>query len=323
MTATETLITPGATPERRRYWLDNERFLGAAMLLPAALYIFLLVAVPFVLAILFSFSDATVGDPALDTFSLNTFQRVVNDPNFQRALGNNVVFTIISQIVMLVLANVLALALTQNFPGKWIVRLLILLPWATPIAIGTIGWLWMFDSVFSPIDWIFRNIGLLKMPGLEAAGLLKNSTNMYWLAEPGLAVFSVITVHVWRMLPLSTVIIMAGLSSISPDIRDAVQVDGVGFWREWREVTLPLLRPILVVALLFGIIFTFTDMAVVYVLTKGGPVNSTQVLASWAFFKGIEGGNLSEGAATVIFMVPVLLGVALVMLRVAQRAEVR
>jgi multiple sugar transport system permease protein len=309
---------------RKTSLLDNERFLSIAMLLPAVIYVILLVGVPFFIAILFAFSDVTVGEPALDHFTFDTFQRVISDPNCQRALVNNVVFTIISQFMMVVLANILAVALTRNFPGKWIVRFLILLPWATPIAIGTIGWLWMFDSVYSPVDWIFRNLGLLKQIGVMGqVGILKNSTNMYWLGEPGLAIFSVIVVQIWRMLPMSTVIIMAGLTSISPDIRDAVQVDGVGWWREWREVTLPLLRPILLVALLFGIIFTFTDMTVVYVLTRGGPPpNTTQVLASWAFIKGIQSGNLSEGAATVIFMVPVLLGVALIMLRVARRTEV-
>lgn len=308
----------------RTYWLDSERFLSIVMLSPAAVYVLLLVGIPFVLAILFAFSDVTVGDPTLDHFTLDTFQRVLTDPNFQRALSNNVVFTLISQAIMVVLANVLAVALTRNFPGKWFVRFLILLPWATPIAIGAIGWLWMFDSVYSPIDWIFRNLGLLKQIGVTGqVGILKNATNMYWLGEPGLAMFSVILVQIWRMLPMSTVIIMAGLTSISPDIRDAVQIDGVGWWREWREVTLPLLRPILLVAMLFGIIFTFTDMTVVYVLTRGGPPpNTTQVLASWAFIKGIQSGNLSEGAATVMFMLPVLLGVALVMLRIARRTEV-
>lgn len=312
------------TDEKKRYWLDNERFLSFAMLLPAVLYIVLLVGIPFVLAILFAFSDVTVGSPQLDNFTLDTFSTVIKDPNFQRALANNFIFTIISQAIMLVFANALAMALTTNFPGKWLVRFLILLPWATPIAIGTIGWLWMFDSVYSPVDWIFRNIGLLKQVGvMGSVGILKNQTNMYWLGEPGLAMFSVIVVQVWRMLPMSTVILMAGLTSISPDIRDAVAVDGVGWWREWREVTLPLLRPIMVVALLFGIIFTFTDMTIVRVLTRGGPINATQVLSSWAYFKGIEGGNLSEGAATVIFMLPVLLGIALVMLRIARRTEVR
>lgn len=305
-------------------WRDNERILGIIMLLPAVVYVILLVGFPFVLSILFAFSDVTIGDPALDHFTLDTFRRVLADPNFQRALINNFFFTIVSQAVTVVLANILGAALTRNFRGKWLVRFFILLPWATPIAIGTIGWLWMLDSVYSPIDWILRNLGLLKQVGVVGQiGLLKNSTNMYWLGEQGLAMFSVILVHIWRMLPMSTVIIMAGLTSISTDIRDAVQVDGVGWWREWREVTLPLLRPILMVALLFGIIFTFTDMTVVYVLTRGGPPpNTTQVLASWAYIKGIQSGNLSEGAATVLFMVPVLLTVAFVMLRIARRTEV-
>jgi multiple sugar transport system permease protein len=288
------------------------------MLLPAVIYIVVLVGIPFVLAILFSFSDATVGSPQLDTFTLNTFQRVVADPNFQRALLNNLFFTVVSQSIGIVLANVLALVLLQNFPGKWIVRMIILMPWATPIAIGAIGWLWMLDSVFSPIDWIFRQVGLLG-PG----GAFSNASNMYWLGQPGLAMFSIIVVHVWRMLPLSTVILMAGLSSIPPDVNDAVAVDGVGFWRGYFEITLPLMRPIMMVALLFGIIFTFTDMTIVHVLTRGGPINSTNVLASWAFYKGIDGGNLAEGAATAIFLLPVLLGVALVMLRIARRTEIR
>jgi multiple sugar transport system permease protein len=316
--------TQAAEAARQTQWTDSERILSVAMLLPAGVYVILLVGIPFLLAILFAFSDVTIGDPTLDHFTLETFQRVLADPNFQRALANNFIFTIISQSIMVVLANILAAALTRNFRGKWLVRFLILLPWATPIAIGTIGWLWMLDSVYSPVDWIFRNLGLLKQIGvIGQVGILKNTTNMYWLGEPGLAMFSVILVQIWRMLPISTVIIMAGLTSISPDIRDAVQVDGVGWWREWREVTLPLLRPILLVALLFGIIFTFTDMTVIYVLTRGGPPpNATQVLASWAYIKGIQSGNLSEGAATVMFMLPVLLGVALVMLRVARRSEV-
>jgi multiple sugar transport system permease protein len=325
MSAPTVAQTQTAEDTRRGYWQDSERFLSVAMLLPAGVYVVLLVGIPFIMAILFAFSDVTVGDPALDHFTLETFQRVFSDPNFQRALTNNIIFTVISQGITVVLANVLAGALTRKFRGKWLVRFLILLPWATPIAIGTIGWVWMLDSVYSPIDWIFRNLGLLKQVGVVGqVGILKNATNMYWLGEPGLAMFSVIVVQIWRMLPMSTVIIMAGLTSISPDIRDAVQVDGVGWWLEWREVTLPLLRPILLVALLFGIIFTFTDMTVIYVLTRGGPPpNTTQVLASWAFIKGIQSGNLSEGAATVMFMLPVLLGVALIMLRIARRAEVR
>jgi multiple sugar transport system permease protein len=317
MTTTAAVQSP--VTERAGRWsylLDSERFLGGAMLLPAVIYIVLLVGIPFVLAILFSFSDVTVGDPNIDRLTLDTFQRVLNDSTFQRALSNNFFFTIVSQIITLILANILALALTRSFRGKWLVRLLILLPWATPVAVGAITWLWVYDNVWSPIDYVFRQLHLLGQNGL-----IKNTPNMYWLSDPTLALWSIVAVHVWRMLPMSTVILMAGLTSISPDVRDAVAVDGANFWLELFDVTLPLIRPITLVALLFGIIFTFTDMTVVYVLTRGS--SNTHVLASLAFQKGIEASNLSEGAATVIFMLPVLLGVAMIMLRLARRAEVQ
>jgi multiple sugar transport system permease protein len=269
-----------------------------------------------------------VGTPQIDRLTLDTFRAVIGSTNFRIALFNTFVFTFVSQIIMVILANILAVALSANFPGKWFVRLLILLPWATPIAIGSLGWLWIFDSVYSPIDWAFRIMGLLGHDGwlqhwgIAESGIIKPSSNMYWLGESGLARLAVIIVYVWRMLPMSTVIIMAGLTSIPTDVKDAVAVDGVSWWTEFTEVTIPLLRPILIVAFLFGIIFTFTDMTVIFVLTQGGPINSTHVLASRAFYTGIEGGALAEGAATAIFMLPVLLGVAMLMLRIARRSEV-
>jgi multiple sugar transport system permease protein len=133
---------------------------------------------------------------------------------------------------------------------------------------------------------------------------------------------SIIVVQVWRMLPLATVIILAGLSSIPQDIHDAAAMDGAGFWRHLFEITLPLAVPVGVVALLFGIVFTFTDLIVVLVLTRGGPYNTTQVLASWAYFTGIQGGDLAGGAAISLFLLPVLVAVSVVFLRFARKAEV-
>src|SRR5262245_54924358 len=152
-TTATTYSQPVEKPNRWTYLLDNERFLGGAMLLPAFVYIILLVGIPFVLAILFSFSDITVGNPTIAHLTLETFQRVLNDRTFQRALSNNLFFTIASQLIILVLATTLALALTRSFRGKWLVRLLILLPWATPVAVGAITWLWLYDNVWSPIDY--------------------------------------------------------------------------------------------------------------------------------------------------------------------------
>jgi multiple sugar transport system permease protein len=146
--------------------------------------------------------------------------------------------------------------------------------------------------------------------------------NLYWLGEPLLAMASVVIVHVWRLLPLATVIQLAGLSSIPKDLLEAAEVDGARAWRRTLEITIPLTLPIISIAFLFGLVFTFTDMTVVYVLTRGGPIHMTQVLSTWTFFKGIEGGDLAQGAAVSLFMFPVLAGIAALVLRVARRTEV-
>jgi multiple sugar transport system permease protein len=146
-------------------------------------------------------------------------------------------------------------------------------------------------------------------------------TNSLWLAYPDRARLSVLIVHVWRTLPLATVILLAGLTAIPQDVKDAANVDGAGFFRQVFAIRIPLLLPIMAVAVLYGIVFTFTDLIVVYILTRGGPFDSTQVLATWAYFKGIEGGSLGQGAAIAMFLFPVLVGVAALMLRIAKRAE--
>jgi multiple sugar transport system permease protein len=236
---------------------------------------------------------------------------VVPTSKFQTSLQNTFVFAIVSQVLVIILANILALALLKEFRGKWVVRLLLLLPWVAPISLGTIGWLWILDSIYSVINWT-----------LEAFGLITADGWPMYLGKPYLAMGSVITVHVWRLLPLATVIILAGLTSIPKDIHDAAQVDGASFLRHHFQITVPLIRPILLVALLFGLVFAFTDMVVIFVLTRGGPYDTTQVLSSLAFFTGIQGGDLAEGAAIAVFLFPLLLAVAIAFLRIARRSEV-
>jgi multiple sugar transport system permease protein len=177
------------------------------------------------------------------------------------------------------------------------------------VALSSISWLWMLDSIYSPIDWVLRQLGLL-------------NTNMYWLGHSKLAMASVIAVHVWRLTPLAAVIVMAGLVAIPKDIDEAARIDGAGFWRRMFEVTIPLTMPVIAVAALFGAIVTFTDMTVVYILTRGGPTDSTQVLASWAYFRGIEGGDVGQGAAIALFLFPLLLAGAILILRAVRRLEV-
>lgn len=297
---------------------DRQGTLARLMIAPAIAYIVALIGIPFVMAILYSLSDVTTGDPSVDLVGLRNYREVFNDPVFRLSLKNTCLFALVSQTLVIVLSRILATLLMKEFRGKWLARFLVMLPWTAPIALGTIGWLWMLDSIFSPIDWLFRRAGLLGAPG----DLLGPMTNLYWLGEPVLAMASVIFVHVWRLLPLATVIQLAGLSSISKEILEAAEVDGAAGWRKTLEITIPLTLPIIGIAFLFGLVFTFTDMTVVYVLTRGGPVHSTQVLSTWTFFRGIEGGDLAQGAAISLFLFPVLAGVAALLLRMARRAEV-
>jgi multiple sugar transport system permease protein len=310
-TGREAAAPVSATPPaaRARATLgDRERLLAPLFLLPAIVYIIALVAIPFLMALAFAFSDVTAGDPSFDWVGLANFEAILDDPVFWRSLRNTLVFTVIAMVLIVVLAKALAMILIADFRFKWLVRFFVLLPWTTPIALAAVAWLWMLDSVYSPIDWVLRSIGLLE-------------GNLYWLGRDNLAMASVIAVHVWRIVPLAAVIIMAGLISIPNEINDAAEIDGAGFWRRLWEITIPLNLPVIAVATLFGAILTFTDMTVVYILTRGGPANATQVLPSYAFFKGIGGGDLAQGAAIALFLFPLLLAATIAVLRAVRKME--
>jgi multiple sugar transport system permease protein len=289
----------------------GRRWLGPAMLLPAMLYVAALVGVPFALAFLYSVGDVKVGSRGYHFVGLANIRSVLQNPAFLTALKNSFVFTIASQVLVLVGATILALALKDSFRGRHLVRFLILLPWVAPVSIGTIGWKWILDSLYSVISWVLIRLHLVNP-----------FSPPMWLGEPKLAMLSVILVHTWRMLPFATVIILAGWTAIPKDIPEAAEVDGARFFRRLFQIEIPMMLPIINVAVLFGVVFTFTDMTVIYILTRGGPYDTTQVVPSLAFFTGILGSDLAEGAAISIFLVPLLVLVAWLMLRTARRAEV-
>lgn len=299
----------------RKKIADRDGALAWIFLMPSVVYILALVAVPFILAVGLAFSDVTSGDPSFNYVGAQNFRSAFADPVFWRSLGNTFFFTAVSMILIVVLGKVVANILVADFKGKWVVRFLVLLPWTTPATLGAVAWLWLLDSIYSPIDWVLRQLGFLAQSG--------NGSNMYWLGEPDLAMGSVIAVHVWRLTPLAAVIMMAGLVAIPREMDEAARVDGAGWWRRMFEVTIPMTLPVIAVAALFGAIFTFTDMAVVDVLTNGGPNNATQVLTSWAFFRGIDGGDVGQGAAIALFLFPLLLAAAIAILRAVRRLEVR
>jgi multiple sugar transport system permease protein len=315
---------------RRLYILEDRRFLAPALIAPAVIFILALVGGPLVLAIYLSMTDATAGSLGGHWVGFHNFSAVWSDPNFRKALWNTVFFTIVSQAIVLVCAGLLAHALIKPFRGRWVLRFLILLPWAAPIPLGAVAWLWMYDSLFSVINWTLvhdllpgpATFHLYKVINAITPWTIQPFNPPQWLGEPNLALSAIITVHAWRVIPFATVIFLAGLASIPSEVDDAAKVDGATGLKKLWYVTLPLQLPIATVALLFGIVFTATDMTVVYILTRGGPFNSTQMLTMWSFQTGINGGSLGEGAAISLYLLPVLVAVAILMLRFARRSEV-
>jgi multiple sugar transport system permease protein len=290
---------------------ESRRVLASALIAPAVIFILLLVGTPFVLAIYLSFTDATAGSLSGSWVGLHNFASEWHDPIFRHALRNTAVMTLLSQAIVVVGAAILANYLAKPFRGRWLLRLLVLLPWAAPVALGAITWLWIFDSLYSVINWVLVHLHLVSAVNPPQ-----------WLGRPNLAMASIITVQAWRVLPFAVVIFLAGHAAIPQEVEDAAKMDGASGIKKMIYVTLPLQLPIALVAVLFGLVFTATDMAVVYILTNGGPFNSTQVITTWAFQQGIQGGSLGEGAAVSLFLLPVLAVVAVGMLALAKRTEV-
>jgi multiple sugar transport system permease protein len=296
---------------RFEFAFDRPQVLGSVFLAPAILYVLLLVGLPFLLAVYYSVSAYTIYNPSWRFVGLANFEQIVQDPVFLETLRNTFIFTFGSQILGLVLGKFGALLLLRPFPGRKLVRALIILPWVVPIALATVAWEWMFDSLYSVINWT-----------LIALGILTRSDAPNWLGTPGLAMLCVVIVNAWRFFPFAIVIFLAGITAIPQDVIDAATVDGAGFWRRNYQIILPIIMPIVVVGLIFGIVFTFTDLSIVYLLTMGGPVNATSVLGFEGFQVGIVSGDIAHGAAISLFMLPVLFILVIVMLRFIRRREI-
>ncbi len=313
MASAVTKVDAGYAVKRRRVvrFFEHETTLGYLLLLPAVLYILLLVGVPFLLAVRYSVTDvSTGGELAGSWVGLDNYIDVAQSPMFRTALKNTFIFTFGSEIIKAVLGLALAFLLLQNFRGRGVVRALIIIPWAMPVAISAIAWKWMLHPQYSVINWV-----------LNHGGITDSRPN--WLGEPVLAMWSVIMVNVWRGLPFSAIILMAGITAVPQDLIDSSRVEGASFFQRWRLIMVPIIAPILFIASLFSVVFTFTDLSVIYLLTKGGPVDSTQVLPMFAFQTGILAGALGRGAAISLFMMPLLLAVAIWLLRILKRREIQ
>jgi multiple sugar transport system permease protein len=296
---------------KSRFILDRPEIMGPLFIAPAILYVLVLVALPLMLAIYYAVSAYTVYDPNYRFVGLKNFTDVIASEVFRRTLINTFVFTIGAQIIGLVLGKFGAMLLMQEFRGRGIARALVVLPWAVPVSLATLAWQWMFDSLYSVINWT-----------LIAVGLMDPAEPWQWLGQQDLAMIAVTVVHAWRLFPFAVVIFIAGFTSVPKDVLDAATIDGAGFWRRNYQIILPIIMPIAMIALIFGTVFTFTDLSVVYLLTRGGPMNGTQVLGSLAFQVGILSGDVAHGAVICLFLFPFLLVAVIFLLRMLRRREI-
>jgi len=316
----------GVVAPRRRRWrnlLEERRFLAPVLIAPAVLFVVVIVGVPLGWAIYLSLTDAIGGSLTGKWVGFDNFTDAWRDQNFRNALENTLIITLAAQVLVVAGAAVLSHFLVRDFRGKWFVRLLVILPWAAPVSLVTIGWLWIFDSLFSIVNWTLGKVHLIGvLCGAFSVDGCSATNPPPWLGHPNLAMFAIIVVHAWRVLPFAVVIFIAGLASIPTEVEDAAKIDGATGLRKFWYVTLPLQLPIALVAVLFGIVFTAADFAVVFVLTRGGPFNSTQVLTTWSETIGIESGRVGAGAAISLYLFPLLLVVTILMLFFARRAQV-
>jgi multiple sugar transport system permease protein len=306
----ETLPRPGGwfrTQTARRLGF------GYVLLAPAALYVSLLVAVPFLFSLYLALSDASVGEQVASFIGLENFKSALEMDTFWIALRNSVVFFVVAAILKSILGTSLAFLLLQNFRGKKIVRALVVIPFTLPVAISVLGWKWMYDSQFSVFNWVLSRLGLIGAYGTDSWPV--------WLGDPRLALIACVIVNVWRTFPFSAIVLLAGFTSVPTEVLDAAKVDGCSFLQRFHHVVVPMIFPILMVGFLFDTVFTLSDLSVVYILTQGGPGNATQVLPVLAYQIGIQAGNLGRGAAIALFLVPLLAPAMFVFLRNLKRRE--
>ena len=306
------IADPVARPASRfRFILDRREVLDAVLVAPAIIYVLLLVGLPLLLAIYYSVSAYTIYDPSWRFVGLANFIDIVQNPTFPKTLLNTFIFTFGSQALGLVLGKFGAFLLLRPFPGRKLVRALIVLPFVIPVALATIAWRWIFDSLYSVINWT-----------MIALNIIDRADAPNWLGDPTLAMICIIVINAWRFFPFAIVIFLAGITAVPQDVIDAATVDGAGFWRRNYQIILPMILPIMAVGLIFGIVFTFTDLSIVFLLTMGGPGGATSVLGFDGFQTGIVSGDVAHGAAISLFMLPLLLVVVIVMLRFIRRRDI-
>ncbi len=279
-----------ATPWRT--FLEREAVFSWLMLAPGVLFLLAFIAYPFFYGIFLSLQERRVASTGTFVGFAN-FVTQLNDAVFWQVTRNTFIYTIVATILKMVGGLALALVMNQKFHGRNLARAFLLLPFIVPTVLSTVAWMWILDPTFSVINWTLRNTGIV-------------TQNFSWLGNARLAMVSIIMVNTWRGLPFYGITLLAGLQTISPDLYEAAAIDGASVTQRFWHITIPVIKPVLVIVTMFSIIFTFSDFQLVYVLTHGGPANATHLFATLAYDIGMSAGQLGMGAAVALAMLPAL-----------------
>jgi len=272
--------------------LEREGDLGIVLMLPGALLLLVFMAYPFFLGLWLSLTDSTIGH-AGRFLGLRNFTGLLSDSIFRQTAQNTFVYALVTVPFKLVLGLGLALVLNTAIPFRNAIRAGVLMPFIVPTALSSLGWLMLFDPIFSPFSWTLRHWGLI-------------SRNINFLGTPLLAIVSVMIANIWRGTPFFGITILAGLQAVPAELHDAAAIDGAGAWQRFRNVTLPVILGVILVSTLFSIIMTFADFQLIYVLTKGGPANETHIFGTYAYQVGLSATQIGQGAAIALYMFPIL-----------------
>ena len=272
--------------------LDRENVLGYVLMTPALLLLLVFIAYPFVIGVWYSMSDVQIF--GLGKFiGLTNYTNLLNSPVFVQTVKNSFVYTGSATVFKLGLGLGMALVMNQAFRGRNLVRAALLLPFIVPTALSTVAWMWILDPTFSVVNWLLVHGGVIT----SGYSFLGNST---------LAMGSLIAVNTWRGMPFYGITLLAGLQTISADLYEAAAIDGAGGVQRFLYVTLPVIKPVLIIVTMFSVIFTFGDFQLIYALTHGGPANATHVFSTWSFDIGMSAGQLGMGAAVALAILPAL-----------------
>lgn len=276
---------------------NNRNALGLLFMLPAGALLLFFLTYPLGLGVWLGFTDTKVGRGG-SWVGLENYAFLFGDAVARLSLFNTLFYTVVASVIKFALGLWLALLLNKHLPFKAFIRAVVLLPFIVPTALSAIAFWWIYDAQFSVISWTLTKLGLI-------------DRYIDFLGDPWNARFSTIAANIWRGVPFIAICLLAGLQTIAPSLYEAASLDGASPWQQFRYVTLPLLTPIIAVVMTFSVLFTFTDFQLIYVLTRGGPLNATHLMATLSFQRAIPGGALGEGAALAVAMVPFLLAAIL------------